>query len=87
MSSTTELFSTDLLRIDLKHYPETGVCEHFFIPQNLSLLTSRNYTPQTLEDKKEYKICRILYAKFNDGSDSNNKILELLDWDYINNPH
>lgn len=82
LKGTTKLFSVELLRIDLKHYPRLGEFNHYYIPRKIYKSADNN---ETLLDSREYCICKLLCYKDSEGYTNNDEILDFLDWKYINN--
>ncbi len=81
------IYSFDVIKILIKHYPLLGDLKNYYIPAGLyQYFHNKQRSKDDIFEMIEYKICRILYNVDN-SLGSNDNILPELNWDYLYFPN
>lgn len=80
------IFSFNVVKILIKHYPTMGDLKVYYLPAGLyQYFDSKQRSKDDIFELIEYKICRILY-NIENSQGSNDDILSDINWDYVYSP-
>jgi len=84
----TNIYSSIIMNVLLKHYPTTGNIKMLYIPTDLTnsfkFELNRSNLKESIKGLPDYKLCRLLH-KFNNKSGNVDEVLDFLNYEYLEN--
>ena len=79
---TLEILKIKMIKIVIKHYPNIGDFNIFYLPRNLFDIINKKDILNSLKESDEYKICKLIYF-IETGDNTNDIILNYINLEYL----